>query len=204
LAASEEKKMSLPGNYRLVGFIFLVSLTLFAMLLILSGCAGSPATTLPPSNPTVIIVQYITQVVATVTPAPPLPATSAPTSKPVASGGFDPYSVKPYYPIRDCAMASRLHVGDVAFVASGADSTNLHVSRNVGFAPVVRRLTPGELLYVTEDPTCNRNGLVWGVVADADFAKGFVLEGNGETYWILPFGETFDQAKLKDLKKATP
>ena len=69
----------------------------------------------------------------------------------------------------------------------------MHVSRNVGFAPVDRKLTPGELLYITEDVTCNRNGLVWGVVADSDLTKGFVLEGNGESYWILPFGETFDQ-----------
>jgi hypothetical protein len=152
----------------------------------------------------VIIVQYVTQVVATITPAPPLPPTTAPTPKLVTSGGFDPYSVQPYYPIRDCAMASRLHVGDVAFVASGADTRNIHVSRNVGFAPVVRELTPGELLYITEEATCNANGLVWGVVADADFAKGFVLEGDGEQYWILPFGEIFDQEELKDRKKAAP
>ena len=188
--------MSLSVNHRLAGFVVLASL-----ILILTGCAGAPTAPQPPANPTVIIVQYVTQVVATVTPAPPSPPTTAPTPKVLTAGGFDPYSVEPYYPIYDCAMASRLHVGDVAFVASGADSLNIHISRNVGFAPVVRKLTPGELLYITEEATCNRNGLVWGVVADADFANGFVLEGNGENYWLLPFGETFDQEELRDLKK---
>jgi len=191
--------MSLPVNHRLAGFVLLASL-----LLIFTGCAGTPVTQPPPANPTVIIVQYVTQVVATITPAPPLPPTTAPTPRVVTSSGFDPYSVKPYYPIDGCPVASRLHVGDVAFVASGTDSLNIHISRNVGFAPDIRRLTPGELLYITKEATCNANGLVWGVVADADFADGFVLEGNGENYWILPFGETFDQEELKERKKAAP
>ena len=188
--------MSLLVNHRLAGLVVLASL-----ILIVSGCAGAPAASQPPANPTVIIVQYVTQVVATVTPAPPSPPTTAPTPKVLTAGGFDPYSVKPYYPINGCQVASRLHVGDVAFVASGANSLNIHVSRNVGFSPVVRKLTPGELLYITKEATCNGNGLVWGVVADSDLVDGFVLEGNGENYWILPFGQTFDQAEFKDRKK---
>jgi hypothetical protein len=197
-------KMSLPAKHRLVGPVLLAGLIWISMLLALSACAGTPATAQPPANPTVIIVQYVTQVVATVTPAPPSPPTTAPTPKFVAPSGFDPYSVDPYYPINGCQVASRLHVGDVAFVASGANTSNLHVSRNVGFAPVERKLTPGELLYITEEVTCNHNGLVWGVVADSDLVKGFVLEGNGESYYILPFGETFDQGALRDRMKNKP
>ena len=71
--------MSLPGNHRLAGIILLASLIFITMIFLLAGCGGTPATAQPPSNPTVIIVQYVTQVVATVTPAPPLPATTAPT-----------------------------------------------------------------------------------------------------------------------------
>jgi hypothetical protein len=191
--------MSLPVNLRLAGFFLLVSLTL-----IVSGCAGAQATPQAPANPTVVIVQYVTQIVATVTPAPPAAPTTPPTQHAPVSGGFDPYSVQPYYPIDGCQMASRLHVGDVAFVATGGESFNIHISRNVGFAPVVRKLSPGELLYITDEATCNRNGLVWGVLADADNAEGFVLEGNGETYWILPYGETYNPRDIRDRKNKTP
>jgi hypothetical protein len=193
--SSKEKKMSLQVNHRLRALVLSAGL-----ILILSGCAAA-ATPPPPANPTVIVVQYVTQVVATVTPAPPMPTATKPAQSAVAPGGFDPYSVKPYYPVYDCPVASRLHVGDVAFVATGSNSPSMHISRNVGFAPVVRKLNPGELLYVTEEATCNGNGLVWGVVADSDLEKGFVLEGNGENYWILPFGQTFDPRELKDRKK---
>ena len=189
--------MSLPVKHRLAGFAAMVSV-IFTII----GCASLQPTTQPPADPTVVIVQYVTQVVATITPAPPLPPTNTPTPKVVTAGGYDPYSVQPYYPVEGCPAASRLHVGDVAFVASGTDSLNIHMSRNVGFAPVIRKLTPGELLYITEEATCNRNGMVWGVVADSDLTQGFVMEGNGETYWLLPYGETYDAKELRDrLKK---
>ena len=68
--------MSLPGNHRLGGPVLLAGLILIGMLLTLSACAEAPATAQPPANPTVIIVQYVTQVVATVTPAPPSPPTA--------------------------------------------------------------------------------------------------------------------------------
>lgn len=176
---------------------------LAGLVLIISGCALLPATAQPAANPTVVIVQYVTQVVATVTPAPPAVDTPVPPTQaaPASAGGYDPFSVEPYYPLTGCQVASRLHVGDVAFVATGGEVYGIHYSRNVGFAPIARKLTPGETLFIIGDPTCNRNGLVWEVLADADDTRGFVLEGNGESYWILPYGQTFDQKAIRDRLK---
>jgi hypothetical protein len=194
----KENRMSFRHTPRLAGLALLLGLSL-----LLAGCAA-PAQP-PPPNPTVIIVQYITQVVATVTPAPPVtPLPPPPTRTPARPVGFDPYSVQAYYPIAGCPMASRLHVGDIAFVATGGEQFGIHVSRDIGFSPIQRKLQPGELLYIIDNPTCNKNGLVWGVLADADNAKGFVIEGNGETYWILPYGETYDQKEIRDRLKKLP
>ena len=192
--------MSLRGKFRLAGMVVLAGL-----ILTLSGCAAPAAEAQPPVNPTVIVVQVVTQVVATVTPAPPAaPTPLPPTKKPPASTGFDPFSVQPYYPISGCRIASRLHIGDIAFVATGADQLGIHFSRDVGFSPIGRKLQPGELLYIVDNPTCNKNGLVWGVIADADLVSGFVMEGNGETYWLLPYGQTYDPKELRDRLKGRP
>jgi hypothetical protein len=101
-------------------------------------------------------------------------------------------------------MASRLRVGDIAFVAAGGDQRGIHYSKDVGFSPESRKLTSGELLFILGGPTCDSNGLVWEVLADDDDSLGFVIEGNGETYWLLPYGETFDMKEMRDrLKKLT-
>jgi hypothetical protein len=148
-------------------------------------------------NPTIVIVQYVTQIVATVTPAPPVTAIP-PTKNAPAATGYDPFAVQPYYPLSGCQMASRLRVGDVAFVAAGGEQFGIHYSKDVGFAPIARQLTSGELLYILDGPTCNRNGLVWEVLADADDTLGYAIEGNGETYWLLPFGQTYDAKEIRD------
>lgn len=187
--------MSFGAITRLAGIALLAGL-----ILAVSGCAGAPATAQPAANPTVVIVQYVTQVVATVTPAPPAAPTAIPPTKqaPPASTGFDPYSVELHYPVSGCQVASRLNIGDVAFVAAGSEQFGIHFTKDVGFSPVTRKLTPGELLYILDGPTCNRNGLVWQVLADADDAMGYVIEGNGETYWLLPYGQTYDAKEIRD------
>lgn len=185
--------MSLRETKRLAGLAILA-----ALILALAGCASAPDTSAVSINPTIIIVQYVTQVVATVTPAPPVSTPVPPTPKAAASTGFDPYSVQPYFPLKGCAVASRLAVGDVAYVAIGQEQFGIHYSKDVGFSPIARKLVPGETLFILEGPSCNRNGLVWKVLADADNTIGFVLEGNGEVYWLMPLGQTFDQKAMRD------
>jgi hypothetical protein len=190
--------MSFNKTMRLAGLSFLA-----VLIFLTAGCAGASTTPPAPANPTVVIIQYVTQVVATVTPGPPTPTPLPPTkSAPVAPSGYDPYSVEPYYPVAGCAMASRLHIGDIAFVATGGSQFGIHVDRGVGFAPLKRKLVQGELLNIIGEATCNRNGLVWEVLADSDNTRGFVLEGNGETYWLMPTGQTYDEKEMRDrLKK---
>ena len=123
------------------------------VLVILSACAPTP--TQPPVDtviayPTVIITQYVTQVVATptITPIPP-PTKQVQVITPAASTGWDPFKVDIYYPIRGC-VASRLHVGDVAFVAGGP--VGLYMSENIGDAPTFRNLEPGEMIDIEAGP----------------------------------------------------
>lgn len=185
--------MSSHGTKRLAGLALLAGL-----MLALAGCAGAATPAQPVINPTIVIVQYVTQVVATITPAPPVATPVPATQKPPASTGFDPYSVQPYFPLKGCAVASRLSVGDMAYVAIGQEQFGIHYSRDVGFSPIARKLVPGEILYIIDNATCNRNGLVWKVLADSDDTIGFVLEGNGEVYWLMPLGQTFDQKAIRD------
>lgn len=172
---------------------FLIAL-LVGMALVTSSCA--PVDTAAPQslNPTVVVVQYVTQVVATVTPAPPtaIPLAEepeAPVIQPVLSSGFDPYKVDIYYPLLGCQIASRLHAGDRAFAADTRNGTlGLHMSANIGDAPIHRKVGAGEVLEVIEGPFCRDLSLVWKVIA-ADGQEGFVAEGNGNSYWMLPLGE---------------
>lgn len=168
----------------------------------IAGCGALSQEAAAPANlnPTVVIVQYVTQVVATVTPSPPT-ATPLPPTAVTIKTGFDPFSVPIYYPLMGCPVASRIHVGDRVFVANDRGGTlGLHYSANVGYAPIIRKLSPGEILDVIDGPYCQTLSLVWKVIAPSDGRLGYVSEGNGNEYWLLPLGEKVD----KELLKPTP
>lgn len=141
------------------------------------------------SAPTVIIQQLVTQVVATSVPveATPVPPTVAPVQ--VVNTGWDPLSAPIYYPMMGC-VASRLYVGDRAFAAYGADRNGLHYSEDIGDAPIFRHMVPGEIMEIIDGPYCERGAVVWKVFALADEQVGFVAEGDGGTYWLLPLPPT--------------
>jgi hypothetical protein len=133
--------------------------------------------------PTVVITQYITQVVATPTITPtPLPTTVSKQASSVVNTGWDPFTVQIYYPIVGC-VASRLYEGDVAFVAN--DGVDLYNTKDTGYSPIYRKLNPGEMVDIVKGPWCSSGSIVWKV-GTADGLEGFVPEGNGETYWLLP------------------
>lgn len=174
-----------------------------AVLLLAAGCAGAGSQAQPQVvYPTVVIVQYVTQVVATITPAPPVTPAPPATAKPAVSSGvvgYDPASQDIYYPLMGCQVASRLHVGERAFVANGGGQIGLHYTKDIGDAPIYRKLAAGEELDVIGGPFCERQSLVWKVIA-SDGQEGFAPEGNGNTYWLMPTGDLVDKKKLK----ATP
>jgi hypothetical protein len=91
--------------------------------------------------PTVLITQYVTQIVATPTITPLAPPTSAANQTPsMVEVGWDPFTVQIYYPIVGC-VASRIHEGDIAYVANG--SIDLYQSKDIGYSPAYRKLAPG-------------------------------------------------------------
>ena len=133
--------------------------------------------------PTVVITQYVTQVVATPTITPIPPPTSVSNQTPaVINAGWDPYTVAIYYPIVGC-VASRLHEGDVAFVAN--EGLEMFQTKDILYAPAYRTLSPGELVDIEKGPWCSDGNLIWKV-SDADGQEGFLPEGNGSMYWLLP------------------
>jgi hypothetical protein len=145
--------------------------------------------------PTIVITQYVTQVVATPTITPtPLPASASNQTLSVVQVGWDPFTVEIYYPIVGC-VASRLHGGDVAFIANGG--VDLIQSKDIGYSPVTRKLTPGEMVDITKGPWCSGGNLIWKV-ATAEGEEGFASEGNGDTYWLLPMPPGTDSVVAKD------
>lgn len=162
------------------------------LVLIASGCvpAGPQGAPAQSQNATMVVVQYVTQVIATTTPAPPTSTPRPVTKTPqIVNTGFDPFKVMPYYPLMGCPVASRLHVGDRAFVASNRNGTlDLHWSANVGDSPIFRHLGSGEVLDILDGPYCRTQSIVWEVIG-ADNQIGYVSEGNGDEYWLLPMGE---------------
>jgi hypothetical protein len=137
------------------------------------------------SAPTIIIQQFVTQVVATPLPVEATPVPPPTTPVQVVNTGWDPLSAPIYYPLMGC-VASRLYVGDRAFVAYGADRNGIHYSEDIGDAPIYRYLTPGEIMEIVDGPYCERGAVVWKVFALADEQVGFVAEGDGNFYWLLP------------------
>jgi hypothetical protein len=158
-------------------------LLLFSMF---SACKGatSQATSQPQVvAPTIIVTQVVEYVVATLPPSTSTPVPS-PTSAPVHSTTWDPFSAPVYYPVVGC-VASRLHIGDVAFVAQVDRPAFLYYYKEIAGDPGVRQLQTGEHLEITKGPWCSDGSLVWQVRA-GDKHQYFAVEGDGEIYWLLP------------------
>jgi hypothetical protein len=171
-------------------------LLVISLIIVAYGCtSAAPNQPAQIVYPTVIITQYVTQIVATVTPQGPVPTPVPPTAQPVRTG-FDPYSVPIYYPLMFCPVASRIHVGDKVFVANGGETLGLHQTTDIGYAPIYRKLVPGEILDVIDGPYCQRKALAWEVLT-TDEEVGYVAEGDGEIYWLLPLGQLVEARKLK-------
>jgi hypothetical protein len=186
-----------------------LSLLLVMLLAALAGCVRAGSQSTPEViYPTVVIVQYVTQVVATNTPEPP--ATPLPPCKIVApadttsgsylirnsNGTFDPFAVPIHYPLRGCPIASRLTEGNRAFVAYTGDTQAIHFTTDIGYSPIVRELSVGEVLEIVGGPECDRGALIWKVITQ-DGLTGYAAEGDGNQYWLLPYGEKNDRARTR-------
>jgi hypothetical protein len=175
---------------------------ILSLALLVSACAQTMSSSDQGQQvvyPTVLVKQFVTQVVATPTVAPtPIPEEPVPAvvAKPAANGEWDPYSAPIYYPIPGC-VASRLHKGDVAFVANGAGTMSIFQTKDIGFAPIYRHLNAGELMDIIQGPWCDRGAVTWKI-ASADGYVGFVPEGDGSVYWLLPMPPDTDRVLSKE------
>jgi len=174
---------------------------LMVLVFAVSACAVEEPQTDPAAQnvqPVVLITNVVTQVVATptITPVPPPEEKTIPVVNPVASGGWDPFSVDIYYPLQGCS-ASRLHPKDVAFVGGGVGVIGIHYSRDIGYAPIYRHLNAGEVIDIVDGPWCENGTLVWKI-ATADKYIGYAPEGDGSVYWLLPMPPTTDSVLTKE------
>jgi hypothetical protein len=82
--------------------------------------------------------------------------------------------------------ASRLHVGDRAFVAYISGVAGFYMGKDIYFAPLIRRPLVGEEVEIIGGPFCQTNNLIWKVFSVTDQSEAYMPEGNGQEYWLLP------------------
>jgi hypothetical protein len=140
-------------------------------------------------SPTPTEANYITQVVTEIVTATPAPvtATLAPTNtpQPTLTPTFDPGSAPIYYPLPDCS-ASRLYIGDKAFVSLEGGPNAIRLSPDVvADDNVITYADPGSILTIVAGPYCDLGYIIW-LVETRDQVRGFTPEGNGNEYWLFP------------------
>jgi hypothetical protein len=166
---------------------FLPFFIVFLIPLVLSACTGASTPVegevLPPK---VFVTFYVTPIIAT--PAPITPQPPAAETKPAAPTAFDPnspWNAPVHFPGPGCS-ASRLYPEDRAFVAAIGEFSRVYKTKQIQFDPGVRDLVPGEEMTILYGPLCDEDWLFWFVELDADELQGFVPEGNGNVYYLLP------------------
>lgn len=161
------------------------------LIFFIAACSGSPQAavgTEPVGYPTVYVTQFITPVVATSLPGTPTPAPTA-TPGVSSSTAWDPFSVPVYYPLIGCS-ASRLHVEDRAFVASAGGRIGIYTRKNLAFEPTLYIPPAGTELIIIDGPYCNASVIFWQVMTPDEEIQGYMPEGDGNTYWLLPLPPT--------------
>jgi len=169
------------------------------IVILLWGCIGvseQNTETEQRHYPTVFITPLVTQIIATRSASTATPEEEL-TSTPIADTSWNPLKVAAYYPIRGC-VASRLHIGDAAFVAYNGGKMGVYPSKDIEYSPLVRTTQPGEAFMIVEGPWCVQNTLIWKVNTTneedsvgigspmVNEIENYVPEGNGEQYWLLP------------------
>ncbi len=101
---------------------------------------------------------------------------------------------QPYYPLKDCA-ASRLYVGDRAFVSLGGGSNGIrsepdtHPSDNI-----IGRAPSGEGMWILGGPVCNYGWILWKVDTDSGLVGWTPETKDGKEFWLVPVDSPGDVA----------
>lgn len=82
--------------------------------------------------------------------------------------------------------ASRLQVGDQAYVSYNPPLAN-NVRENPSLsARLLGKLQPGEEMVIIDGPECNNNMIWWYIQASGNSLRGWTSEGDSENYWLVP------------------
>ncbi len=92
---------------------------------------------------------------------------------------------KVYSPLSGCAD-SRLHVGDSAFISfeTGRVGMRSEPVAKIG-DKLVRKLEAGEIVHITDGPVCDLGWVFWEV-RTVNSETGWIPEGDGSEYWVVP------------------
>jgi len=92
---------------------------------------------------------------------------------------------KVYSPLSGCA-ASRLHVGDSAFINYETGQVGMR-SEPVGKIgdTLVRKLKEGEIVHIIDGPECDLGWVFWKV-RTVFSETGWIPEGDGSEFWVVP------------------
>ena len=166
--------------------LLIFTLVMVAVMTACRGDAGSENEVGQVISPTVLVTVFVTPVTATPMPVTPQPTPipPQPTAPPVVDPNA-PWNAPVYFPGPGCG-ASRLHIEDRAFVAATGHLAKIYLSKNLVYDPGVRDLVPGEEMTILAGPYCDEDWVIWLVKMDVDEIKGWVPEGDGETYYLLP------------------
>lgn len=171
------------GMNRKVLLVFI----LLSIFLLVTACASEPtAGDVQEIPPTVFVTVYVTPITATAAPftPQPLPQQTQPP-KPTAFDPGSPSNAPVYFPGPGCS-ASRIHPNDQAYVVTLGQFARVFKSKNIPFDPGVRDLVPGEEMTIIGGPYCDEDWIFWFVEMASDELQGWVPEGNGDTYYLLP------------------
>lgn len=125
------------------------------------------------------------------TPKPTNTSVPAVVQQPTATrtSSFTP-TPQVYSPLSRCA-ASRLHVGDSAYVNYDTGRVGMR-SEPVGKIgdKLVRKLEEGEILHIIDGPKCDLGWIFWKV-RTVNSETGWIPEGDGSEFWVVPIA-TYD------------
>ena len=177
-----------------VGGIFLLRNRGFGNILAGAGSelTQTPAITLLPTSTTLaaLIQPSETPSPATETPIPTQTPTSTMTvTAPPTTGPPSPTPAEGPWEACTNTYLSRLHVGDLAFVALDPPLANRVRERPNTTSSILGNIEPGEEIEILGGPACNTRWVWWEVRSLTTDLQGWTAEGDGEDYWLVPLEE---------------
>jgi hypothetical protein len=91
-----------------------------------------------------------------------------------------------YFPLQNC-NASRLRVGDRAYVSFGGGPNGIRSEPDTNLDNIIGYAQEGEYVDIIGGPLCNYGWVLWRVESDGG-VEGWTPEGNGREYWLIPEG----------------